>query len=399
MLMKVDSKIRYSIIFSFLVTILGNFLGYIDVIRPASSTGITYFFVLFPILMGFFPIVAGILNQNFKFKYLPELRTGISVTIAFLILSIYKSLASQHFILGTFGELIRMLVPFVYAFILINFLTQKDIHFILVISLIVGWVAFIMTTNFSDLNLRSLATISFMNSQSPLENSEVSFLSYALSIFFIYFRKEYPFSCFFSVILVLLSFKRVFMVSLIVLLGVSLLKLENRKISNTVLYISSIFFILLTKFYYFMVQPQNYGWDLEKMHVDVASFSMYRVYRVWYLVQNNFSSYGLGSTTESLKTGYFTGATLEMDFVKYIMELGFLAIIIFIFSYYKLTRNNLYSFCVMSFTFFQLLMANGMLRYYEWSIILITMGIAYYSHEKFPSPKIEWPFSSFKVLK
>lgn len=395
--MKVDSKIRYSIIFGFLVTILGNFLGYIDVIKPASSTGITYFFVLFPILMSFFPIVAGILNPNFMFKYLPELRTGVFVTIAFFILSIYKSLVSHYFVLGTLGELTRILVPFIYAFILINFLTQKDIHFMLVISLIVGWIAFIMTTDFSDLNLRSLATISFINSQSPLENSEVSFLSYALSIFFIYFRKKYPFSCFFSVILVLLSFKRVFMVSLIVLLGINFLKLENRKISNTVLCISSILFILLTRIYYFMVQPQNYSWDLEKMHFDIASFSMYRVYRVWYLVQNNFSSYGLGSTTDSLKWGYFAGATLEMDFVKFIMELGFISIIIFIFAYYRLTRNNLYSFCAMSFTFFQLLMANGILRYYEWSIILLTMGIAYYSHEKIPNSKIDWPFLTLKL--
>lgn len=385
--MKINFNIRYSIIFGFIVTILGNFLGYINVIKPASSVGITYFFALFPIFISLFPIISGILNPKFTFKYIPELKTGIFVTTTFFILSLYQSLVSHYFLMGTLGELARMIIPFVYTFIFINFLTEKDIHFILVISLLIGWLAFIMTTNFSALNLRSLATISFVNSQSPLENSEVSFLSYALAIFFIYFNKKYPFSCFFSIILVLLTFKRAFMVSLIVLLSIKFLKLENKKISNIILYISSIAFILVTKFYYFMVQPQNYGWDLEKMHFDVASFSMYRAYRVWYLVQHNFSSYGLGSTTDSLKWGYFAGATLEMDFVKFIMELGFISIIIFIFAYYRLTRNNLYSFCAMSFTFFQLLMANGILRYYEWSIILLTMGIAYYSHEKIPNSK------------
>lgn len=390
--MKANSKIRYGIILGFLVTILGNFLGYINVIKPASSVMVTYFFVLFPILMGFFPIMAGILNQKFTFIYLSELRTGIFVTLTFLVLSLYRSITNHCFILGTLGELARILVPFVYAFIALNFLTQKDIHFILVVSLIIGWLAFTMTTNFSSLNLKSLATISFVNSQSPLENSEVSFLSYALAIYFIYFSKKYPISCFFSVILVLLTFKRVFMLSLIVLLGIKFLKLENKKLNNAVLYISSIIFILLIRFYNFMVQPQNYSWDLEKMHLDIASFSMYRVYRVWYLIQNNFSSYGLGSTTDSLKMGYFTGTTLEMDFIKFIMELGFVSIIIFIFSYYRLTRNNLYNFCVMSFTFLQLLMANGMLNYYEWSIILLTMGIAVCSNDKFADQKIRWPF-------
>lgn len=390
--MQISLRVRYMIIFSLLITLLGNFLEYIGILTQDSSVGIRYFFILFPILVSLIPLAASLLKHNVQFKYISELKTGVFVVSTFFLLSIYKSWEAKYFIWSTIGELARIVVPFIYVFIIINFLTKKDIHVLLVISLLTGWIAFLTTMNFSDLNLQSIATISFVTSNSPFENSEVSFLAYVLAIFFIYFKNKYPVSCFFSIFLVLFTFKRVLILSVLILFIVRSLKLENKKVNNFTLYISSLIWLFVINFYNSMVQPQNYSWVLEKMHIDIASFSMYRVYRVWYLIQHNFVSYGLGSTTQNLKFGYFTGTTLEMDFIQFIMELGFISIVIFIFSYYRLTRKNLYGFCVMSFTFLQLLLANGISGYFEWSILLLTLGLIYYDNAQIPYEKIRWPF-------
>ena len=163
------------------------------------------------------------------------------------------------------------------------------------------------------------------------------------------------------------------------------------------MYVSSFFWIGAVKIYMFMLQPQNYNWDLEKLHFDVASISMFRAYRVWFLIQHNITSYGLGSTTKELQIGWLRGATLELDFIKILMELGLIGIIIFIFSYYRLTRNNFYSYVVMSFTFLQLLMANGLTGYLEWAIILTTIALINYDkiNDNIDS-KIYWPFIHLK---
>ena len=65
-------------------------------------------------------------------------------------------------------------------------------------------------------------------------------------------------------------------------------------------------------------------------------------------------------------------------YVITLFVIAFVAIIIFILSYYAITKKNLYSYLVISMTFLQLLMADGLTRYLEFSIILTTIGLISY---------------------
>lgn len=395
--MKIDIKIKSLIMFSMIIMLFGNFLFYINVLDRTASTTITYFFILFPAIVGIIPICKVLINKKYKFKYIHELNTGIFIFVVFLIISLIKSHQVGVFTVGTIGELVRIFIPFFYTFIAINFLSKSDIRFFVKLALLVAWISFLLELNFSSISFNDIKAISFVNSYSPFENSAVSLLSYALSIYFIYYWKKMPVWTFFSVLLVFLTFKRVYILTEICLLIIVLLKKQNIKINNFIMYVSSFFWIGAVKIYMFMLQPQNYNWDLEKLHFDVASFSMFRAYRVWFLIQHNFTSYGLGSTTKELQIGWLRGATLELDFIKILMELGLIGIIIFIFSYYRLTRNNFYSYVVMSFTFLQLLMANGLTGYLEWAIILTTIALINYDkiNDNIDS-KIYWPFIHLK---
>ena len=65
---------------------------------------------------------------------------------------------------------------------------------------------------------------------------------------------------------------------------------------------------------------------------------MSRVLRLWYLIENNFVSYGLGSTTEFIESRhlFYIGHELEMDFLYKIMyELGIIAIAVFVVAYIR----------------------------------------------------------------
>lgn len=371
------------ILLSFCITLLGNALGYLNI---KLSTTITYLIMLLPVIIGILVILylRFTKQKKLKYKYLFELKIGIFIFLVFLIISFVKSNQTGVFTWGSLGESIRILIPFMYTFIIINFLSKSDITFFMRTCTLVAMICFLATIDYSNINISNILSISFSNSYSPFENFEVSLLSNALAIYFLYNNKNNIIWCVLSVLLVFLNFKRVFIISAIILILCVLFKIKNKRVNNFVLIISSFFWILITKFYMYMLRPENYFWDMNKLHIDIVEFTMSRAYRVWYLIQNGFQSYGLGSTTSSLNkafkmglTGNSLGVTLEMDFIKILMELGIIGIAIFIFSYYELTRHNFYSYVVISLMFLQLLMANGLTRYFEFSIILTTIGLIY----------------------
>lgn len=372
------------ILFSLYVTLLGNALVYLNISIP---TAITYLFMLLPIIVGMSVAlyIRIIRKDNLRFEYTFELKIGIFLFLSFLIISFMKIQQTGAFTWGTLGESIRILVPFIYTFIIINFLSNDDIQSFMRISTLVAAMCFLATIDYSNINISNILSISFANSYSPFENFEVALLSEALAIYFLYNNKNNKFWCGLSVLLVFLTFKRILIISVIVLSVCVILKKKNQKVNNIVLILSSIFWIAAVKFYMYMLLPENYFSDMDKFHIDIVNFSMSRVYRVWYLIQNGYQSFGLNSTAQTLSnafrmgiTGNTLGVTLEMNLIAILMELGIVAIIIFILSYYAITKKNLYSYLVISMTFLQLLMADGLTRYLEFSIILTTIGLISY---------------------
>lgn len=378
-------KIDKIILFSFCITLIGNALDYLHI---KISTGLTYSIMLLPIIVSFVIILYLILTKrlvNTKFKYLFEMKWGILVFIVFLIISTIKSIQTDMFTWGTIGESIRLLVPFIYVFIIINFLSNAEIEFFMRFCLLVATLCFLITTDYSNLTMSNILSISFSNSYSPFENFEVSLLSWATSIYFIYNYRKNKIWCLLSVVLVFLTFKRVFIISTIILIICVFFKFTTKKINGLILVLSSLFWIMASEFYLYLLKPANYFWTMNTLHFDVVNFSMSRAYRVWYLFQNGFESYGLGSTTQYLTkafnlglTGKSLGVTLELDLIKILMELGILGVTIFVISYFEITRKNLYSYFVISLLFLQLLMANGLTRYLEFSIILTTIALIHY---------------------
>lgn len=83
--MKVDLKTRILLLTSFFITLIGNFLDYINVISDANTL-IVYIFMLLPIAVGIIPLCQCLFNKN-KMKYTSELKTGIFLFISFIVIS------------------------------------------------------------------------------------------------------------------------------------------------------------------------------------------------------------------------------------------------------------------------------------------------------------------------
>lgn len=378
--MKVNLKIRSLLLISFFISLIGNFLDYIDVLNRNTNPLITYSFMLLPVAVGIIPIWQSLYRKN-NLKYLIGLRTGIFLFISFIVISIIRSQQSGTLPNLFWGEAIRLMIPFIYTFLFLNFLSVHDIELFMKFGLIIALVAFFLSTNFSAITLNNILSISFLNSYSPFENSEVSFLSFALATFFIYYKNKFPICTILAMLLVVLTFKRVYVLGILLLFIASMNFFKRIKIKRWVLYISSITWILLVKFYMFLLNPINYNLGLEKFHFDVVNFSMNRAFRVWYLIQHNYLSGGLTSTTKFLQNNlFFNGTTLELDLIKILMEIGIVGVIIFIICYYRIVGRSLYAYLLISIMLLQFLMASGVNGYLEMSIVLITVALSNYEN-------------------
>ena len=378
--MKVNLKIRSLLLISFFISLIGNFLDYIDVLNRDTNPLITYSFMLLPVAVGIIPIWQSLYRKN-NLKYLIGLRTGIFLFISFIVISIIRSQQSGTLPNLFWGEAIRLMIPFIYTFLFLNFLSVHDIELFMKFGLIIALVAFFLSTNFSAITLNNILSISFLNSYSPFGNSEVSFLSFALATFFIYYKNKFPICTILAMLLVVLTFKRVYVLGILLLFIASMNFFKRIKIKRWVLYISSITWILLVKFYMFLLNPINYNLGLEKFHFDVVNFSMNRAFRVWYLIQHNYLSGGLTSTTKFLQNNlFFNGTTLELDLIKILMEIGIVGVIIFIICYYRIVGRSLYAYLLISIMLLQFLMASGVNGYLEMSIVLITVALSNYEN-------------------
>lgn len=380
------------LMFAFLASLFFNALGWSKIIDANTiSKSSVYLFMLLPIVTGFLILTIKLVRGTLRLLYFREMLIGVGLFALFIGVSLVKIHQTGRFTIGTFGEATRMVAPFIYVFLAVNILSHEDIDRIMITTLYAAWVAYIINqfiiTGGSHLGI----SISIIDSSSPFENSEVSAIAFAIACYYIYFRKRHSACCFWSVLLTMVCFKRVYMLFVIILLVCSsnlnsgnLNKEQkvNKFIRWPLLLVSSLLFVAATLFYLYTMEPQNLAWTFEKLHLDVNAFSMYRSYRVQYLIQHNYVSYGLSSSTSFLATNpgsWFRQSTLELDLIKILIELGKWPLMIFILAYYSLSYKSAYGYLTITAFMLNLLMASGLTEYYAWFVMLVTLVMIRYN--------------------
>jgi len=126
-----------------------------------------------------------------------------------------------------------------------------------------------------------------------------------------------------------------------------------------------------------MYLPENSLYFEHLLNIDFAKFTMARIYRFWYVIEQGFTPYGLGSAAEFLRARNlsYIGIDFELDFIRIMFEIGPIAVATYILVMLRICKQNLYAVVVVNFYFLNFLMANGMFQY--WSITLLLITIAF----------------------
>lgn len=297
----------------------------------------------------------------------------IIVILAFSLISVFYILKSHKSTPNTIQELLQLIIPAGIAFMVINYLSFREIYNLFSFGLIYSLIFYFFTIGPYLFNFSYLIRLNLFDSTSSVfEVHEFAVFANAYIAFFTYFRKKSRLLFVIAFIYNLLTFKRVYVLFSIVFLLLSVLKKDNIKIKRHVVVISKIMTIVLTIGFHYFLQPENWVAFEKIFHVSIGKLTMYRSNRIQsYLV--GFQSYGFGSVNNEVLRGY-----LELDLIKILMETSIIGLVIFVSCYWNLTGLNLFCYFIVLNQFINMFFSWTLGRPYKWAIILITIGCIIY---------------------
>ena len=378
---KMDALTKVHVFLFILIFALRGFTDAIFVSKGVTSNfwiNLKYYILLIAIVLLIIQV-----QKNAAKVFLKELYIIIFVVTTLVIISLVECLGSGNMYSSLLDNAIKMLMPIVYVFLLLNILKFEDIYFCMAASLIVSLLAYIVeigTNNFSIVNIMSMK---FSDSYSPFESHYSAGISIALCSFFMYYRKNKVFQVL-SFIYAIFTFKRLFVLFAIFLWTIPKIIDMNKKINKKSKYLWAIIFIGLTFLYCWLLLPQSSNLFYKLFGETQNKFTMGRYELLRRLESGDYRSAGLGSTTD------FLGKGLEMDLIRILKETTCIGLITFCFGYFMCAGNRRYTLIFMIFQFFNLLTSHSIYGAINWILILLTIGCISYKEKN--------DFEKFKIL-
>lgn len=346
---------------------------------PYESAGLISQIKYFICVLGIFvswEIIAKRKNQERLFK---AERNKILLMIACLAaISLFLILYNHAFTSRTVLELIFLTVPIVYAYTYINSLSFEQIYFSMVIALALFMGGYFLNLGMSISGIiSSLSSISFRNSFSLLESSVYAAPSITLACFFLYYRKnKFITAC--SVIFVLLTFKRLSVIFVLLMLFLPYFVNLCQPVKKSTLRIVKIGIFVATLLYFYIMIPGNAASLENLLHIQMNQFTMGRAWRFIALYTSGFKSSGLGSTYTYLVERY--GVSLEMDLLRLAFEVSFFGVAILINQLVDIVSKSRYCLLVMIYMFSNLLFSHSLADMFGWLLLYIIFACVQYKH-------------------
>ena len=313
------------------------------------------------------------------FQY--EVKNVLRVIICFAIITAVKSLIYGGFTSRSLYELFFLTLPILYAYCLINTVPFNVMDRFMFFTLIFSFAGYLLSLRmeFSAI-VSALSSLSFSGSFSLLESHSFSGISIALALYYLYFRQN-KVGMILSVLFVIMTFKRLAVLTVIVLFFLPKLIDEDKPVSKTLLNITKIGIAVLSFAYFAAFIPSNIEFVEKVFHVNLNQFSMGRVYRFKYAYNGiGFKNGGLGSVYTYLMDKY--NLAIEMDIAKLIFEVTPLGVLLFINNLFNVSRKSMYCFLVMIYLFVNMITSHCLASVFSWLIIYITFGMIEYKQSE-----------------
>lgn len=297
---------------------------------------------------------------------------SLAIVIIFLsIISFIMVLISGKYYSSLLENIIKFTLPCIYVFLLLNTMEFKDIYICMSGALILSFVGYIIEIGPENFTLSNILSIDFNSSFSPFESNFAAGSAIAMCTFFMYFRKNRVLK-YLSLFFALLTFKRLAVLFALLLFFLPRIIDINKQVSKKQRNFIKITFVILTFVYFWLLTPQSNELFKNIFGQTQREFTMGRSDFLRTIINSNYVSSGLGSTTD------FLGRGLEMDLIRIYLETGIIGLIIFIIGYWNCAGNCVYTYIYMLFQFINLLTSHSLSNSFNWILAFIIIGTITY---------------------
>ena len=254
------------------------------------------------------------------------------------------------------NEAVYYYTPLIFIIVYSQISEEQDVETILNYLFVLYVIVFLK--NFAgQLTLANLKNISFANSYSPFE-SELAFVFLIFECFYLYMGKRK--NAIISLILCILSFKRISMLAAIVFFIFSKWIVVKKAVNKKIVIVTTVVFVLLPVLTCLMLNDTLEAWFYQTFHVTLNEITLTRSSRIEAVINSDQIKYGLGSVTtyltkylNALHGSNFSNRNLHNDLVKIYLECGILGSIVFTYIYMKAASVSRMLFVMMCYIFFE----------------------------------------------
>ena len=254
------------------------------------------------------------------------------------------------------NEAVYYYTPLIFIIVYSQISEEQDVETILNYLFVLYVIVFLK--NFAgQLTLANLKSISFANSYSPFE-SELAFVFLIFECFYLYMGKRK--NAIISLILCILSFKRISMLAAIAFFIFSKWIVVKKAVNKKIVIVTTVVFVLLPVLTCLMLNDTFEAWFYQTFHVTLNEITLTRSSRIDAVINSGQIKYGLGSVTtyltkylNALHGSNFSNRNLHNDLVKIYLECGILGSIVFTYIYMKAASVSRMLFVMMCYIFFE----------------------------------------------
>lgn len=276
------------------------------------------------------------------------------VGILYFITVIFQ-VKNMEFKSYSLGEVYYLIAPLLLVWIFFNYISLDRIANVIDVLFYASCIAFFVRFA-NTFSLAALKQISFIDSSSPFESDMAQFF---LLYCFYYFYTRQTWKSTISVILCFLCFKRFTLVMLIILLIINKFIPHHKKVPKIVVLITMGLFIAAPFLVYAMCTDSFARWFYLQFGIDFDYFTMTRFQIINTVIDANLTNYGLGTVTNYLEQRGAAGQlNMHNDILRIYMECTIVGTITFTVQYFKIVKDNIFSFLVMLYAFMELFVAH-----------------------------------------
>lgn len=311
-------------------------------------------------------------KKEHTFKY--EFYNLIAIVIVFSLISGVMALVSNKFSSTVLIELIKLAMPIVLAYFMLNTLDEDDLYHCMLALLVICLAGYAVDLRSKGISFSSIFSADVGEGSSATESSSFSDIALMLTFYFGFFnRRKLPLII--SAGFTVLAFKRLAMIVAIIVLLISFVwpRAKRVHISKGFITFLKILTIVLAALWAWLLLPEQQNLFYSMFGRLPFDFTMGRSQSLRFLLESGFQSYGFGSANDVIKAIY--RVPFEMDLAKMALELTPVAPVLFVWLFWNVAGTSLWGVLIVGYFMLNMITSDALTSNFAFTIAYMVMGL------------------------